>query len=453
MLSKFLNKILTTYIPKPASYIKNSIELKSKIDSFIIPEGYTFISLDVISLFSNTDVNLMIEAVKEKWKCVHNNINLSLEEFCDGIKFVVCSNFFQFNNKFFQQIFGSAMGSPVSPILCDLVLQKLENDCINKLCFDVPFYYRYVDDIILCVPKNLINYTLNVFNNYNENLQFTVELMHNNIINFLDMQLIVQEDSIITNWYRKPTHSGRYLNYYSHHPITQKIGIVYSLVDYSIKLSHPKYHHSNIKLTKELLTLNDYPLDFINKYISKRLITISNTDNFVHNIKKTINPNKPLLILPYFNHFFHVIRKLSIKHNFNIIFKCVNKFSKFITLGKDPIQTNDRNNIVYKINCSNCNCCYVGQSSRSLKIRVNEHKRDCKNFNERSALVEHMTEFNNHHFNFDKVKILDSERNKNKRLFSEMIFIHNNNNSINRQLDTLNLKACYKAFIDKNRQT
>ena len=82
--------------------------------------------------------------------------------------------------------------------------------------------------------------------------------------------------------------------------------------------------------------------------------------NSVDNNKKTININKPLLILPYFNNFYHVIRKLSIKHNFNVIFKCANKFSKFITFGKDPVQTNDWNNIVYKINCSNCNCCYIG---------------------------------------------------------------------------------------------
>ena len=57
------------------------------------------------------------------------------------------------------------MGNPISPILADIVMQDLES------CFDSIFYFRYVDDILLCVPKNLINYTreiFNIFNSYDE---------------------------------------------------------------------------------------------------------------------------------------------------------------------------------------------------------------------------------------------------------------------------------------------
>ena len=51
------------------------------------------------------------------------------------------------------------MGKPISPILADIVMQDLETYALRKLCFDSIFYFRYVDDILLCVPKNLINYT------------------------------------------------------------------------------------------------------------------------------------------------------------------------------------------------------------------------------------------------------------------------------------------------------
>ena len=68
--------------------------------------------------------------------------------------------------------------------------------------------YRYVDDTILCVQKKHIELTINTFNSYHQNLQFTHELQKNNSINFLDMTLICNDNHIITNWFQKPTASG-----------------------------------------------------------------------------------------------------------------------------------------------------------------------------------------------------------------------------------------------------
>lgn len=48
------------------------------------------------------------------------------------------------------------MGSSLSPIIADLVLQDSENQALNKLDFILPFYFRYVDDVILAIPINSI---------------------------------------------------------------------------------------------------------------------------------------------------------------------------------------------------------------------------------------------------------------------------------------------------------
>ena len=69
------------------------------------------------------------------------------------------------------------------------------------------------------------------------------------------------------------------------------------------------------------------------------------------------------MILPYFKDFHYNKEKLSFTHNFEVIFKCINKFSVFIRLGKDPISIMDRNNIVYKIDCNDCNSCYIDKNS------------------------------------------------------------------------------------------
>jgi len=47
------------------------------------------------------------------------------------------------------------MGSPLPPIIVDLVMQDLETKTIAMLGFQLPFYFRYVDDIVMMVlPDN-----------------------------------------------------------------------------------------------------------------------------------------------------------------------------------------------------------------------------------------------------------------------------------------------------------
>ena len=88
------------------------------------------------------------------------------------------------------------------------------------------FYYRYVDDTLICVKKQYIVTVIKVFNVYDINLKFIYELVGNNKINFLDMTLIRTYSKILTNWYQKPTSSGRVFNYFSNHPIQQKKNII-----------------------------------------------------------------------------------------------------------------------------------------------------------------------------------------------------------------------------------
>ena len=106
------------------------------------------------------------------------------------------------------------MGSPGSPSFEDLVMETLEETVIEKLPFKLPFYFRYVDDIVTAVPKNKVEETRDIFNSFNENIQFTVEIENNNQIAFLDIWVIrTATGTIKTDWYHKETWSGRYLHY------------------------------------------------------------------------------------------------------------------------------------------------------------------------------------------------------------------------------------------------
>ena len=55
-------------------------------------------------------------------------------------------------------MFGTPMGSPISPLFADIVMNDLENNCLRI----VIFYYGFVDDTILCVQKKYIGLVINI---------------------------------------------------------------------------------------------------------------------------------------------------------------------------------------------------------------------------------------------------------------------------------------------------
>ena len=148
------------------------------------------ISLDVSSLFTNVPFDLVINGIKKRWSFIKSSTNLPLEDFQKGIEFLMNNIFFQFDNKYYQQVFGTPMGSPISPMLADLVLQDHEEDVLNKLSLKIYAYYRYADDTFLIIPKNMIKETLENFNSYYSRLKFTYELEFENTLSFLNLLMI-----------------------------------------------------------------------------------------------------------------------------------------------------------------------------------------------------------------------------------------------------------------------
>ena len=56
---------------------------------------------------------------------------------------------------------------------------------------------------------------------------------------------------------------------------------------------------------------------------------------------------------------------------------------------KDPIPTEDRNNVIYQLDCNSCEAVYVGEPKRTLNIRTNEHISAAKSASKRSHTFIH----------------------------------------------------------------
>jgi len=291
--------------------------------------------------------------------------------------------------------------------------------------------------------------TLASFNSYHPRLKFTYEIEKDHTLNFLNTSVIRTDNgSLLTNWYRKPTFSGRYINFYSCHPYQYKLNTIINLVDHAILLSHEKFHTGNLSIIKSILKNNCYPENIVNKVVSKRLKFLKynklkcTNDCSNENVESFNN----VLTLPYIHNISEDIKR-SLRNILDVRFTIPKKLDIIIKKGKDRLESQRVTEIVYKINCKNCEKVYIGQTKRHLATRINEHKKNINNSSGNfSVVTDHRLTFN-HDFDWLKPNILHKERNRKKREIAEMFYIKKFDNNINLQKDTENLNSIYDSII------
>lgn len=449
-MSKFFTNILANIVGKTNSFVKDSFDLKSKINNLIIPDDHKLFSLDVISLFTNIPNDIISEIIDKKWNDIQRYTNLTSIAFKNGLSFVVNNCFFSFKDQHYHQISGSPMGSPVSPVLANLVMEHLEETVLASLSRQPLLYLRYVDDIFCIAKETDIQTIHNSFNSFHEKLQFTIETETDNSIPFLDLTIQRNDNGrLITDWYHKNTWSGRYLNYDSYLPTVYKTNTITILTKRILSLSDPEFHNKNFQLLKTTLTENNYPQHIINRTIKLEKQKFQNPPTLINNPTEETT-TQHYISIPYEHRTFDSLKRILKPHNIKLVAKPHNTLYKhtFSKL-KDKTDQQLQSNLIYEVPCKDCNQTYIGQTKQYLKKRMYSHRyhiniKDPKH----SALVDHSLRLN-HSPNFDEVKILDKETNYSKRNILEMIHIKTTDNTMNKQTDSLSLTNSYNSIINK----
>jgi len=153
-------------------------------------------------------------------------------------------------------------------------------------------------------------------------------------------------------------------------------------------------------------------------------------------------------VIPFIENIAPKFIPLSHHLNKNLAFLILNKLNRFIKVHKDPLPNEQKTNVVYRINCLDCNASYVGQTKRQLITRIKEHRSNLDNPSANLTVVsEHR--LTGHEFDWNNVSILDNEPHYTKRLVSEMLHIKHQSNSINIKEDTDLLDSSYFPILKK----
>ena len=116
----------------------------------IIFAKQTMVSFDVKSHFTNIPLsftlNLILESIyvdnPTEWNGLYKSRLLKL------LSWSTKNTTFQFNNKFYKHLDGVAMGSPIGPLLADVMRNYVIDKAIERTPLDhqPKFFCRYVDD-------------------------------------------------------------------------------------------------------------------------------------------------------------------------------------------------------------------------------------------------------------------------------------------------------------------
>ena len=104
----------------------------------------------------------------------------------DLLNLFLTSTYFQYNGKHYKKLQGTAMGSPVSVVVAEIVTQNIEEQAVATYTRTVPLWLRYVDDTFAAVHKDGIDDSHEPLNRQNTDIQFTKEIEENDKIPFLD---------------------------------------------------------------------------------------------------------------------------------------------------------------------------------------------------------------------------------------------------------------------------
>jgi len=503
-LSKFIDSVLQPLMKSLPSYIKDTTDFIKKLKSIPqLSDNSILVSLDVTSLYTNIPHTDGIEACKYFLDNNPNNSTLSSEDICKIIKLILENNYFQFNNKNYIQIMGTAMGSPMAPSYASLFMGKLEKDFLQKEKFNPSVWFRFLDDIFMIWNHSTeeLEKFIDRLNHFHPTIKFTYTASSTHV-SFLDVNVIKNIDNTIsTNIHVKETNIHQYVEYSSCHPMSCKNGIPYSQAKrYRRIISDDCQLQNSLNDLKRYFQNRNYPTQIIDSALNKtrNLTQHEALNTAICTMEKNIvpftiqyNPSLPnigLIINKYWS-LLNLSNKNSVKSLYNnkpiLAYRrpknlqdflirtkqtenkkrqfssskcnrhrcsqCANiresvSFSSANTKETFSLRYNTNcvsTDVIYLITCKKCNMQYVGQTLQQVSKRMNNHRFHIKNYRDPQFSSNISTHFNtNNHCLLDfSFMPIDVVHGNMNRLMKETYWIH--------KLDTLypnglNTNALYK---------
>lgn len=267
------------------------------------------------------------------------------------------------------------------------------------------------------------------------------------VLPFLDLQIIRDEEgNIHFDVYRKPTHTNRFITADSFHHHSHKHAAFNSMIHRLVNLPL-----STERFTKEWqYIIKTADMNGYSERCMRNLLNRHKHKSLVHNSTSLPPEREQKRRIAVEFHPFVTPKLEKICHQQNIQIIPTSNSSKLKTSlrsTKDKTDTFDKAG-VYEMCCpyDGCTAMYIGETSRALGVRANEHINSIKRRKiEASAIAEHAYESGHTHIQKENFRLLSATDDKRRLRVIECIHIHKNQD---RLMNRDNGFIAYSSLID-----
>ena len=275
-VAKELAKILKPLVGKSHHHISSTQDFVEQVRHITLVPGECLSSYDVSALFTLVPIDSALKIIKdllEKDPTLKDRTVMGVNDIILLLEFCLKNTYLSFQDQFFEQVEGAAMGFPVSPIVANLYMEHLEQKALSTAPHPPRFWCRYVDDTFVIHKEVNKKDFLQHINSVDPAIKCTVEdNKDDGSIPFLDTIVKPEENgSLSITVYRKPTHTDQYLQWDRHHNLSVKFSVINTLSHRAKTVgSNPELLKQEKKHLRKALTQCKYPKWALHK-VEKRL--------------------------------------------------------------------------------------------------------------------------------------------------------------------------------------
>ena len=266
-ISTFLDDLLRPLFTEMAKHttVDCGFELMKKVNVWCntkLTSETLFCTIDVADLYTMIP---QIERALSLKKMIYflslkQVSTLKIETIIRLSRLVMQSNYFSFHDKYYHQVRGGAMGSPLTLTIANCYMFFFERQIVKQIQNSGGLYLRYIDDIFIMVnwPERHLIKQIESWNTFDENIVLKAHI--GSTANFLDLYMENKNGILVTKVYHKPSYEPYYLPFNSIPPLHMKKNIPFAVILRAIRYCSTFQLFINERESLRLsLLLNKYP--------------------------------------------------------------------------------------------------------------------------------------------------------------------------------------------------
>ena len=176
--------------------------------------------------------NIGVQRVREKLTQFSEKFDVPVECIVEALEICLYRHCSTYQGQYWLQTDGTAMGPKNSCSYADIVAECVDLRVLEaKINFpELRSWFHFRDDTFVLWRGTVerLNNFFTVLNSFDQYLKFTMDIGGKSL-NFLDLAISIEGNSLVTSVYSKPTDAHLYLDAKSCHPKSQILGIAKSV--------------------------------------------------------------------------------------------------------------------------------------------------------------------------------------------------------------------------------